>query len=257
MKNVEISESDLVRIFSQKKKDRLGRILSWMNSFLVFGVIFVISYFVINFNAFVGNVSFWFKTDIVTETPTVVTGPTLPTPDVSVLGVNFDQIEQIDNNSLSIQTTGIKAPVSWRTPNDTDTINANLKKGVVHLEGTALPGEKGNVFLAGHSSDYIWSAGSFNGIFSLNNKLIIGDIIHIKYQDKDYLYTVSEKKTVKPTDIAVMKSDATSKVTLSTCWPLGTSLRRLIIVADQVYPDPKNNTESSYNLDINKIPNSR
>lgn len=263
MNSKQFSEEDLVKLFKIKKQTNLVVILIWVNRIFVLFFIFAVTFFIINFNALFGNIKFWFKTEVNTEpiTDTATEGPVIsvPDPNESLKGINSYNLKAISNNSLSIQSTDIGAPVWWNTPNNFDLIIENLKNGVVHLEGTALPGEIGNVFIAGHSSNYIWSKGSYNGIFSLNNKLVIGDLIQIRYLDNDYIYLVSEKKVVKPTDISVIRSDERSTLTLSTCWPLGTSLQRYIVIAEQVYPDPKENKERATEIitDLKEIPNSR
>jgi LPXTG-site transpeptidase (sortase) family protein len=108
-----------------------------------------------------------------------------------------------------------------------------LEKGVVRYPGTATPEQNGNMFIFGHSSNYVWSEGSYNQIFALLPKLEKGDDIIVFYNQKKYTYVVREKKIVSPGDVKAIKNDKTKKeINLMTCYPIGTTLRRMIIFAD-------------------------
>ena len=60
----------------------------------------------------------------------------------------------------------------------------------------------------------------------------MADIIKIFYEDKEYEYKVLSKKIVESYDIKYM-TDSTKEetLTLMTCWPPGTSVKRLIVEA--------------------------
>jgi sortase (surface protein transpeptidase) len=65
-----------------------------------------------------------------------------------------------------------------------------------------------------------------------------------------YTYKIYDKKVVSPDDVSVLGPAAkTNSVTLITCDPPGTSVNRLIIVAEQISPDPAGNTEAEINID--------
>lgn len=119
-----------------------------------------------------------------------------------------------------------------------DPYNANvyqrqLTKGVAHARGSALPGRAGNVFLFAHSSDNFYNANRYNSVFYLLNKLEKDDEIDLYFEKKKYQYRVSAKKIVAPTAIAYLKgSSFLNKLTLMTCWPPGTTLKRLIITGE-------------------------
>lgn len=111
-----------------------------------------------------------------------------------------------------------------------------LKKGVAHAKGSVYPGEDGNVFLFAHSSDAFYNVGRYNAVFFLIGKLEKGDEISIFYKDKRYKYEVIEKAVVSPEMLGqYVKGHAGDKtLTLQTCYPPGTTLKRLIVVAKQV-----------------------
>ncbi len=106
-----------------------------------------------------------------------------------------------------------------------------LTRGVAHAKGTALPGEAGNVFLFSHSSVNFLEANRYNSIFYLLDKLTAGDEIDLYYLNSKFKYIVTEKKIVNATDIKYLKGSESDKtVTLMTCWPAGTTYKRLLIV---------------------------
>lgn len=114
-------------------------------------------------------------------------------------------------------------------------IQDGLREGVVHYPGTAIPGQVGNVFMTGHSSYYPWDKGLYKEVFALLPKLEIGDIYHVFYNQKQYTYRIREKKEVYPNNVQVLNQPVDEQIsTLMTCVPIGTALRRLIIIAEQI-----------------------
>ena len=108
-----------------------------------------------------------------------------------------------------------------------------LTKGVAHALGTATPDTNGNTFIFAHSAGNWYQANQYNAIFYLINKLTTSDQIFIYYQNKKYTYLVKELKFVTPTDVKFMNQDLTKhQLTLMTCWPPGTTLKRLVVVAE-------------------------
>lgn len=109
-----------------------------------------------------------------------------------------------------------------------------LENGVVHMFKTALPGENGNVVVFGHSSFWRNRPGNFKHVFADLNKLKINDQIVIKNSYKEFDYTITSKTIVNPDQVDVVAQDLTQKtLTLITCWPVGTSKQRVVIVAKQ------------------------
>ena len=106
-----------------------------------------------------------------------------------------------------------------------------LRDGVVHYPGTSVPGQTGNVVITGHSSYFPWDSGRFKDVFALLHHVDMGDRIVIFYNQDKYIYEVNNKKVVSPEDIEVLKQVPGEQLTLITCTPLGTNLRRLVITA--------------------------
>lgn len=110
-----------------------------------------------------------------------------------------------------------------------------LRFGIVHYPGTAVPGQIGNAFFTGHSSYYPLFAGKYKDVFALLPTLEIGDEYSIYYEGKLHRYRIADKFEVSPRDVSVLDQPADRRMsTLMTCTPIGTTLRRLILQADEI-----------------------
>ena len=110
-----------------------------------------------------------------------------------------------------------------------------LQTGVAHAEGTAFPGEGGHIYMFAHSTDYVWNVGSYNAVFYLLYKLEVGDEVNIFYKGQRFVYKVTGKEIINPdqVDYITRKTDK-EFLTLQTCWPPGTTLKRQMIFAERV-----------------------
>jgi len=125
----------------------------------------------------------------------------------------------------------------------TNSFEMNPDDFIGHYAGTSLPGEKGNMFLYGHSvMPFLYSEKNYKTIFSNLHKLENGDEIIVRFNNKRYLYEVIEKVVLKPEEVdplnlvsEEMKGDPT--LSLMTCTPPGTTLKRLIVNAKLVEID--------------------
>jgi len=108
-----------------------------------------------------------------------------------------------------------------------------LQRGVAHASGTAYPGNPGNTYLFAHSTDAFYNVGRYNAVFYLLGKLEKGDEIEIYYNNEKILYIVREVKTVSADAVEYLDNLGGKTLTLQTCYPPGTTLRRLIVIADQ------------------------
>lgn len=110
-----------------------------------------------------------------------------------------------------------------------------LKHGVVHYPGTARPGQAGNFFVTGHSSYYPWAEGLYKTIFARLHNLNVGDEYYVYYGGDKHRYVISSKKEVKPSNVDVLDQPLNRRMsTLMTCSPVGTTLRRLILTAQEI-----------------------
>jgi sortase A len=109
----------------------------------------------------------------------------------------------------------------------------DLKKSLVQYEGTAFPGQFGNSVIYGHSVlPQFYNPKNYTTIFATLPTLKIGDEILVDFDGIRYRYLVEEMVEVKPTDISVLEQRYDdSFLTLITCVPPGTYLRRLAVRA--------------------------
>jgi sortase A len=139
-------------------------------------------------------------------------------------------------------------PVLYGVGNDYDSQMAAMAKGVAQFAipgASSVPGQIGNTVIAGHSSNDLLDSGDYKFIFAQLDKLVVGDTIYANYNSVRYTYIVTGKEVVKPTDVSKLVYPTTKPIlTLLTCTPLGTSLNRLLVIADQVSPDPTESTQA-------------
>lgn len=139
--------------------------------------------------------------------------------------------------TVSIEKLNVSAPMIWsKTDNEKDQLE-ELENGLAHFMGTASPGQKGNSIISGHSSNYAWAKGSYNYVFRNLNDLESGDVVTIKTVQKNgriitYKYKVNEKYVAFPDEERIFAETENPTLTLSTCWPLGTNYKRVIVKAE-------------------------
>lgn len=138
-----------------------------------------------------------------------------------------------DSYLLSIPKINISAPVVINVDgNDQKAYDKSLENGVAQLKGTVLPGKPGNSFIFGHSSYYLWEPGDYKEIFKGLDSLNVGDQILVNSNLSHYIYEVTEKKIVLPNNVEVANQNyAEKKLSLMTCWPIGTDSKRLLVIS--------------------------
>lgn len=143
---------------------------------------------------------------------------------------------------LIIPKINVDVPVLYDVGNDYASQMAAMEKGVAHFAipgANSHPGELGNTVLSGHSSNDLFDRGDYKFIFAQLEKLKIGDTLYANYQGTRYTYVITKTEVVKPTEVNKLVYPTDKPVmTLITCTPLGTSLNRLLVTAEQVSPDP-------------------
>jgi len=112
-----------------------------------------------------------------------------------------------------------------------------LQHGIVHYPGTARPGQAGNFFVTGHSSYYPWAPGHYKNVFARLHELAVGDEYWVFFGGDRHRYRIVQKKEVKSSDVTVLDQPVDRRTaTLMTCTPVGTTLRRLIVTAEEIDP---------------------
>jgi len=138
--------------------------------------------------------------------------------------------------SLIIPKIGINSPVFPKIDsNNEQEYGAVLKKGVAHAKGSSLPDEPGVVFIFGHSTDAFYNLQRDNAVFYSLGKLEKDDPVFIFYQDEKYSYQVTAKEVVSSEAVEErVKKLQGNYLVLQTCYPPGTTLKRLIVTAKPV-----------------------
>jgi sortase A len=123
---------------------------------------------------------------------------------------------------LRVPGVGIEAPVLGGTS------DAAMNRGVGHIEGSALPGEDGNVGIAGHR----------DGFFRALKDVKVGELVELERKsgagmERDE-YKVERISVVDPSDVSVVAATKDATLTLVTCYPfyfVGTAPKRFVVKA--------------------------
>lgn len=146
------------------------------------------------------------------------------------------------DSKLIIPKINVEVPIAFGVGNDYASQMKAMETGVANFSipgASSVPGQAGNTVLAGHSSNDAFVNGDYKFIFAQNEKLQAGDTIYVNYQGKRYTYSITKKEVVLPEEVDRLVYPTTKPVlTLVSCVPLGTALKRLLITAEQVSPDP-------------------
>lgn len=151
-------------------------------------------------------------------------------------------------NKIVIPKINVEAPIIEAESFEEKDILKALESGVAHYPNTALPGEVGNIFVTGHSSNYSWAKGDYNYIFSILNKIENSDKIYVYFDKYLYTYEVFDIIIVGPKDTSVLDQGSDSIISIMTCDPPGTNWKRRIVKARQIEPDPKGNKKIDFEL---------
>ncbi len=130
---------------------------------------------------------------------------------VPALGIRSGELIAL----LRIPRLGVEVPVFDGTDSRT------LNRGVGRIPGTALPGENGNLGIAGHRDRF----------FRPLQKIEPTDTIQLITNSGTYTYAVDSLQIVDGDDVSVLKGESTPALTLVTCYPfffVGSAPRRFI-----------------------------
>lgn len=107
------------------------------------------------------------------------------------------------------------------------TSEETLARGVGHLTGSAAPGARGNVVLAGHRDSF------FRELRGIRN----GDNITIRSLGGKFRYRVESTMIVNPDQTEVLQPGNDASLTLITCFPfryIGNAPQRFVVRAGRV-----------------------
>ncbi|KKS93183.1 MAG: sortase family protein [Candidatus Collierbacteria bacterium GW2011_GWB1_44_6] len=150
---------------------------------------------------------------------------------------NLKVIQPLDKDfGIVIDKIGANARVLKNIdPYDENSYEQAFTEGIAHVDGSALPGQKGNIFLYSHNSSDSFKSSKYNFVFYLLGKLEKGDLITLYYENKPYKYKVQDKQIVVRSAIDYLSDNKTEEtLTLMTTWPPGTSLMRSVVHASRL-----------------------
>jgi sortase A len=162
--------------------------------------------------------------------------------------VSTDSVAPSSEPQVIIPKINVQIPVVYGQASiDENVLQNALESGVVHYPTTTVPGQTGNAAYFGHSSNNIFNKGKYKFAFVMLHNLVEGDTFYLTYQGKVYVYKVISKTVVDPDNVGVLNPvpGQTATATLITCDPPGTSLRRLVVVGQQISPDPSGNAAAA------------
>lgn len=180
--------------------------------------------------------------DILAKSKNIKTGKNLPLPKDSqqlseILTENNERIliPKDTDFSILIPKIGASSPIySNIDPNNVKEFVPILEKGVAHAKGSVFPGMQGTIYLFAHSTDNFWNIGRYNAVFYLLKDLSFGDEIVLFFENRRYNYAVTDSKIIDPEDVTLLTDSqkiGTQSLILQTCWPPGTTWKRLIVLA--------------------------
>ncbi len=152
--------------------------------------------------------------------------------------------------TISIPKIGVRAPVYMPSRDHWDSrrwdmleeqMQVGLAAGAVAYPHSVMPGRKGTLFIAGHSSPPTVEADSrgFGHLFRRLPELREGDIITIVQGGGRYVdYEVHSTTVVSSTETSILEQqNDDAGLTLMTCYPVGTTRDRWVVSAHRVDGD--------------------
>lgn len=111
--------------------------------------------------------------------------------------------------------------------------HTDLKQSLIQYPGTAMAGDLGNTVIFGHSVlPQFFNPQNYVTIFSTLHRLVVGDKIELEADGASYTYEIYEMYETAPDDLTPLAQTYNGRyLTLITCTPPGTYLRRLIVKA--------------------------
>ena len=176
------------------------------------------------------------------RTQAAATEPDKSEPDFQLWSEQRIAAYKASRNATPSALAALEIPaIRLQVPVLEGTDDLTLNQGVGHIEGTPLPGEGGNVGIAGHRD------GFFRGLKDIH----LGDTIDLITKTESGRYTVDEILIVSPDDTWVLRPRPSASLTLVTCYPfyfVGSAPQRFIVhasIADTGQPANREEQSSS------------
>jgi sortase A len=148
-------------------------------------------------------------------TSTTIVAATLPNPEAPPADPRAD-VPLVELGTIEIPAIGV-------TKSFYDGITlTTLDKGPGHWPGTAMPGQQGNVVIAGHRV-------SHDKPFRNIDKLVPGDDVVLTTTDGRFDYKVTGIEVVTPDALWIVDQTPDYTATLFACTPPGSTKQRIVI----------------------------
>ena len=213
-----------------KKKPKQKGKNYWSLLFLLAGFIFLA-------NAALPIFLYWLKSPSFSQS-VVITPVESFFPDYNSPQNWFPAVAKLTNGVTRISYYNLSIPKLKISQAVVQIGGEDLSESLIHYPGTALPGQYGNVVVFGHSVlPQFFNPRKYQTIFSTLPTLEIDDEILVDFDGIEYLYRVVQLKEVSPNDVSVLEQHYDAEyLSLVTCVPPGTYLRRLIVRAKLINP---------------------
>lgn len=157
-----------------------------------------------------------------TTAATTTTTEALPVPDAVPSDPNAPEAE-VRLGSISIPKLGLDAPLFHGVTLTT------LNKGPGHWPGTAMPGQIGNVVVAGHR---VTHTRPFRHI----DQLVPGDTVVFTVDGVPHTYAMTSNEVVTPDQVRIVEQTPEHTATLFACHPPGSAQFRFVVHLAQTDP---------------------
>ncbi len=196
---------------------RARRFLDWgRNAFLVAGVLALgyCGFVLLDAKLYQANQARFFQQELENVKPTVANT-------VSVAGLTAGPAPGGALGRIEIARIGLGAMVMEGTEGRT------LRRAVGHIRGTPLPGQRGNVAIAGHRDTFFRPLRNVRPDDEITLTTLVGS----------YHYVVDSTEVVLPENTQVLDNSGDATLTLVTCYPfyfVGPAPKRFIVRAHRI-----------------------
>jgi LPXTG-site transpeptidase (sortase) family protein len=144
---------------------------------------------------------------------------------------NLDSMAFLEGMGMVIPKIYMREPIVMNVDaNNRTAYKAALNEGVAHAAGTGLPGQGALGYYFAHSSGMNVLAPQKNAMFYLLGKLETGDEVYVYRSGVKFTYLVTESRVTDADDLSFLEGEYMDEtIVLQTCWPIGTSLQRLLV----------------------------
>jgi sortase A len=153
-------------------------------------------------------------TTTTTSTTTTTVPPTLPTP-IAPPPEDGSTEPLVEIGAIEIPKFGLRSPMYEGIRMST------LDRGPGHWPGTAMPGQPGNVVVAGHRVSY-------NAEFRRLDELVAGDEVILASAEGRFVYRVRSVEIVPPDALWIVEQTPARTATLFACHPPGSVRERIV-----------------------------